>query len=126
MRRASTLFTSQRDEVGLLLLAFRNIPYLTEIRCLLDWMMSKTSLDLFQSFQVFYYHDEIFTGFPSNNWYIDKTLGEPLDCFNRWLFSCICSWILFALLLGPLIIFSEASPLVADNPVSSGNVGIAI
>lgn len=30
------------------------------------------------------------------------------------------------MLLGPLIVFSEASPFVAENPVNSGHVGISI
>jgi hypothetical protein len=46
MRTASTLFNSQEDIVGLKLVAFEAVPYLTEIRCLLDWMLSKTSLDV--------------------------------------------------------------------------------
>lgn len=33
---------------------------------------------------------------------------------------------MFALILGPLIVFSESSPLVADNPVNYGSVGISI
>ena len=70
---------------------------------------------------MFYFHIEIFKGFPSNNWYTIKELGEPPDCVERTLCSLVCSSILFMLILGPLLLFAEGNKfLVADNPVLFG------
>ena len=103
---------------------FTNIPYVIEIRCLLDWFMMKTSLDLFQSFSLFYYHLEIFTSLPANNWYVMKKLGEPPEKVEKCVMGCLFSWIIMALVFGPFILFSESSPFVADNPVKHGAVAL--
>lgn len=39
---------------------YMNIPFAAELRCLFDFTFTKTSLDVFQYWQLFNYHMEIY------------------------------------------------------------------
>jgi len=46
-RKGSSLLESENEIKWIGSQIFTNIPFVIEIRCLLDWCMMKTSLDLF-------------------------------------------------------------------------------
>lgn len=99
---------------------YNAIPFVIEIRCLLDFTFSKTSLDVFQFWQLFYYHFELYIGWTGNRWYTIKTLGSPTECFDKFIFGVLIGSGLLFLLIGPFYMFSTSSPLVANNPVIAG------
>jgi hypothetical protein len=58
------------------------LPFIVELRCLTDFTMSKTSLDIFQFWQCFQYNFDMYSAKNSNEYYVEKTLGsetEPAD-----------------------------------------------
>jgi len=96
------------------------IPFVIEIRCLLDFTFSKTSLDVFQFWQLFYYHFELYIGWTGNRFYTIKTLGSPTECLDKFIFGVLIGSVLLFLLIGPFYMFSTVSPLVDFNPVTQG------
>jgi len=58
------------------------LPFIVELRCLTDFTLSKTALDLFQFMNCFSYHFDLYSAKNSNEYYVEKTLGsvtEPVD-----------------------------------------------
>ena len=101
-----------------------SIPFACEIRCLLDWTMSKTALDIFQFFQLYNHHYELYSAKVGNRWYGEKILGSKTPIQEKCIFSGIFSSIIIILLVGPFYLFSDNSPLVDVNPVLNGNVAV--
>lgn len=60
-RSASSLLESENPEfVAITLGVFSAIPFFIELRLVVDWVSSKTSLDINQFAQAFNYHLELF------------------------------------------------------------------
>lgn len=55
-----------------------------------------------------------------NVWYKDKQLGVRQELSERIIQAVLCGGTIFLMVFGPLLIFSDASPLVEPNPVISG------
>jgi len=98
------------------------IPFAVELRCLLDFTMSKTSLDIFQFYQLFNYHYELYAAKVSNHYYGIKVLGLRIDRMEKCIFGVFISSILMVMLVGPFFLFSEYGGLVQSNPVLGGNI----
>jgi len=113
------------NDLGMILAqVYMLLPFICEIRCLLDFIFSKTSLDIFQFFQLFNYHWEMFVAWTGNRWYTIKVLGSPTECFDKFIFGVLIASGLLFLLIGPFYIFSSLSPLVAYNKVLQGTINL--
>lgn len=106
-------------------LVFCAIPFAVEIRCVLDFTMSKTSLDVFQFWQLWQYHVELYNAKNGNEYYLTKKLGSQTDKLEKATTGCAISIGLLFLLVGPFLIFSEYGGLVQPNPVQSGGATIS-
>lgn len=102
------------------------LPFVIEIRCLLDFTFSKTSLDVFQFWQLFFYHWELYIGHTGNRWYTIKTMGSLTPCLDKFIFGILISSGLLFLLMGPFYLFSTWSPMVGFNPVVKGTFDLNI
>lgn len=102
--------------------AFIAVPFSVEVRCLLDFTLSETSLDVFQFYQLFNYHYQLFASMIGNRWYSIKTLGSPTPASDKFIFGSLISTIIFSFLIGPFILFSEYGGLIQPNPINSANI----
>lgn len=101
---------------------FQAIPFAVEIRCLLDFTFSKTSLDIFQFWQLWQYHFDLYAAKNGNISYTKKVLGSPTALLDKCVFGCLISTVILMLLVGPLIFFSDVGGFIAPNPVLSGDI----
>jgi hypothetical protein len=101
---------------------FVAVPFSIEVRCLLDFTLSKTSLDVFQFYQLFNYHYQLYASKIGNTWYAIKPLGSVTPPADKFIFGSLISSIIFTFLIGPFILFSEYGGLVQSNPVTNANV----
>mmetsp|Transcript_21579 Transcript_21579/g.33230 ORF Transcript_21579/g.33230 Transcript_21579/m.33230 type:complete len:306 (-) Transcript_21579:1125-2042(-) len=101
-----------------------SIPFAVELRCLLDFTMSKTSLDIFQFYQLYNYHYEIYAAKIGNRYYYERPLGAKTDRVEKCIFGVFISSVLMFFLVGPFILFSEYGGFVTSNPVLSGDISI--
>lgn len=126
MKKASSVLQYYNDFGMIIAQVYALIPFVIEIRCLLDFTFSKTSLDVFQFWQLFYYHWDMFIGWTGNRYYTIKVLGSPTECLDKFIFGVLISSVLLFLLMGPFYLFSTMSPLVGFNPVIEGEFNLNI
>jgi len=101
------------NDVGMALAnVYIMLPFIVEIRCLLDYIFAKTSLDIFQFFQLFNYHCEMYLFWTGNRFYTMKTLGSPQECLDKFIFGILIASVVLFLLIGPFYIFSSMSPYI--------------
>jgi hypothetical protein len=55
---------------------YQAIPFIIELRALLDFTFSKTALDIFQYWQLWQYHYDLYCAKNGNYSYTYKILGE--------------------------------------------------
>lgn len=109
---------------GLLAILYSALPFMMEIRCLLDFCFSKTALDVFQFLQLFIYHIDLYKAKAGNLSYVSKVFGAKVlidDLIIGW----VVLGLLLFLLIGPIIFFSEYS-FVQFNPVKDAEISVAL
>ena len=105
---------------------FMAIPFAIEVRCVLDFTFSKTALDVFQFWQLFMYHIELFIVKNGNYSYTYKQLGSKTLLLDKCIFGVVIGGVILTMLIGPIYFFSDYGGFIAPNPVKSGLIQIAI
>lgn len=92
-----------------------------EIRAVFDWMVTKTSLDLFQWLKM----EDAYS-----NVYIDKSCmdarreripAEPRPFHDKLFFGACFLCLLMVVIVGPIILFSSLNPIMESEAISAGN-----
>lgn len=106
-------------------LVFVAIPFLYEIKCIMDWTFLKTSLQLFDWFKLFSVYVSSFKAKIQQIGTLETKLGVRVDWTGK-----IIGWIGFTLLLliifGPMILFSGLNPTAQPNLVNGGSFQLGI
>jgi hypothetical protein len=125
MRKPSSVLHYDHDVAKLAADVYYMVPFLVELRCLIDFTFHETSLDMFQTMALFSYHYEIYASRIGNMWYGPKILGSPIEPVDKCIFGWVMTSIVLILIVGPLILFSNLMPgLVTNNPVLSADISI--
>jgi len=115
-----------------LFLLYRACPFLFELRILLDWACSRTSLDFYQWFKFEDIHGQLFTtkcliqqrklkvGNHSNSGGQAQSWGSKVGV-GFGMFAALC-----VLLFLPLVLFSNGSVLMVPNPVRSASLRVSL
>ena len=88
-----------------------------EVRCLLDYTMSKTTLDLWQTCQIYQYHSDFYIAKMGTREYNMKDVGKPISGLNKLFYGSLCSMIVMGLLIGPFFAFSSMGGMTSFNPI---------
>lgn len=129
MKKPSSVMQYYGDLPNLGALVYAAIPFAIEVRCVLDFTMSKTALDVFQFWQLFQYHVELYNAKNGNRYYGEKRLGLRTDGCEKCLFGVTISSLLLLLLVGPLLLFSTIGGglgLTAPNPVEDAELRLSL
>jgi hypothetical protein len=126
MKKASSVLQYNEDALALVgAQVYAAIPFVIEIRCLLDFTFSKTALDIFQFWQLFQYHLELYLA-KNGNWsYVIKPLGSATIFCDKLIFGWLISSFLLLLLFGPIFFFSEFGAFIQENPVKQASIELA-
>lgn len=103
-----------------------NLPFAVELRCLFDFVFTKTSLDVFQFWQCFVYHVELYLAHFGNQSYVVKIMGNTILFPDDYCIGFIGFFITMTLMIGPIYFFSEFSTFSVANPVLSSNLQVSI
>jgi hypothetical protein len=110
----------------LLYTIYRGLPFLFEIKTVMDWTFTPTGLDLFQWFKFEDIYSVLFIGKCTH---VIRAQNEPGASvkFGEKFFSgyCVLFLILFIILM-PLIIFSSLNPILDKNPVQGITIELGI
>lgn len=110
---------------NLIVTLYTAIPFLYEIKVIMDWTFSATSMTLFDWFKLFSIY---LYAFKAKIQYLASTsteLGKPLTWAAK-----MVGWLGFTLILliifGPMILFSGLNPIAQSNLVIGGSLDIAL
>jgi len=99
-------------------LIFYNLPFLVELKTVLDWCFTKTSLDIFQWLELSEINVAMYNAYNGNKSYYERKLGERITGFEKRLCGCICTSIMLFFLVGPFLFFSNLRFIANFNPVN--------
>lgn len=107
------------------MLIFTAIPFLYEIKCIMDWTFLQTSLQVFDWFKLFSIYVSSFKAKIQQQGTLQTNLGDRVDWSGK-----IIGWAGFTLLLliifGPMILFSGLNPTAVQNLVNGGSFQLGI
>lgn len=107
-------------------LIYRGIPFLYEIRTLMDWTFTATSLRLLQWFKFEEIYSNLYNTKCDQLELAEKPRATKLGRGEKCLKGCSFLLLIILCILGPLIIFSSLNPIVYDNPVKSMSLSLGI
>jgi hypothetical protein len=109
---------------------YRTIPFLYELRCLLDWACTRTSLDFYQWFKLEDIHGQLFVNRCIISQYKkqreDRKEGQAQSVSTKLLVGALAFASLCVLLWLPLLLFSSGSALMESNPPMSATMVISL
>lgn len=103
-------------------LGYCAIPFAMEVRCVLDFTFAKTALDVFQCWQLFQYHLDLFQAKMGNIYYTTKTLGTKTMIMDKILFGVSFMILYLGLLIAPVLIFSDYGYFITVNPIKGAEI----
>jgi len=106
---------------------YRSVPFLFELRGLLDWSCSRTALDFYQWFKLEDIHGQLF----QTRCYIQQRkdshkFGEERSTCNKISVGLTTFVALCMLLWLPLVLFSNGSALMVPNPVTAASMHVSL
>ena len=110
---------------NLIVIGFNAIPFLYELKLMMDWAFCETSLKIFDWFRLFNIY---YTAFKAKMQYYSSTgvvLGNPMN----WIMKSV-GWLGFIgiliVIFGPMILFSGLNPIARSNLVTGGSLELGI
>lgn len=105
---------------------FYSLPLMLEIKVVLDWCFTKTSLDLFQWLELAEINNQMFNATNGNPGLYKRKLGTRISTFEKKLCGITCTSILLFFLVGPFLFFSNLRYIASDNPVLDSAIGVSV
>ena len=105
---------------------YRAIPFLFEIRTLVDWVCTLTALDLYQWFKFENLYAQLYINQCNSKSYQARVRGSQIGPYSKIGMGCCTLIIILGIILAPLILFSSLNPIVESNKVKSMAVQIGI
>ena len=103
---------------------YMGLPFFFELRTMVDWSFTKTSLDMFQWFKFEEIYSQLYISKVLLRGYYSRPRGEPIGVCEKFCIGVCGLFLTLVLILGPLIIFSSLNPIVEDNLVNSASVEV--
>jgi hypothetical protein len=105
---------------------FYSLPFLLELKTVLDWCFTKTSLDVFQWLELGEINNQMFNATNGNPGLYKRKLGTRVSSFEKRLCGSICVSVMLFFLVGPFLFFSNLRYIASDNPVLDATLGVKI
>jgi len=106
--------------------AYMALPFLWELRVILDWTFDQTSLTLWDWLKI----EDIYVGLTAVRYDMSTRLvfkrGVRQRLTSKLGLGCLAVVLLLLILLGPLLLFSTANPISEPNPILSASVSIGV
>ena len=103
---------------------YRNIPFLYELRAILDWSITRTSLDLFQWMKIEDAYANLFETRCEMEYRKKRKFGEDRTWYEKLTWGYFLFFFLLFILVLPMILFSSFNPSLMGNNVLSGKFSI--
>jgi len=122
--KRKSLFKRNTPITNIIASIFNAIPFLPQIRHVLDWTYTTTSFDLFQWIKFESIYNSIFGAFKESNENDDTPIGKKVEQKKQKSFGNILSFILIMILVVPLILYSSLNPTNKLNNIIGGKLTV--
>ncbi|KAL4512199.1 hypothetical protein ABPG72_005201 [Tetrahymena utriculariae] len=117
----NTILVKKNLLTGICAKSFRAIPFIQELKVVMDWTFTATTLDLFQWFKIEDIHFYLFCAKVDANDNKKKPVGMP----QNWIMKFFMGWVLLLaillLIFGPMILFSSLNPSTQLNNITNAS-----
>jgi Piezo non-specific cation channel, R-Ras-binding domain len=103
---------------------YRSIPFLFEIRTLMDWIFTTTALSIYQWFKFENIYAQLFITQCEQIKLLSKKHGEKIKYSEKFSHGVCSLFVVVVIILAPLIIFSTLNPIISSNPVTSASLEV--
>jgi hypothetical protein len=123
---AMKLMHNHSDFAKICFLIYKALPFIFEIRVLLDWTFTKTSLDLIKWFKLDELYGQLYLR--KCNWEEIKNEepATPQNWVRKFFIGYCLIFLLLVLILLPLFLFSSLDPFMKENPVKEIELSIGV
>ena len=116
---AASLMNDPGYYAGLIFSTYRSIPFVFELQTMMDWMLTSTSLDLWQTFKLEDINAMLFITQCNNvGWLRWNPRGRAQRRKSKFCSGFLFFFALLFIVLFPLLLFSSASPASTPNSVT--------
>lgn len=105
---------------------YRAIPFIFEMKTILDWTIKKTSLSLFQWLKLEDIHAKLYASKMESISRKNREVGQKIDLIIKFFLGVCLLLILLILIFGPMLIFSSLNPGSKLNYVNGGSIEFGI
>jgi hypothetical protein len=126
MRKKSLLMRGDNVIYSSSFKVFNSIPFLYELKLLIDWSFTPTALDLFKWIKFESVYDVLFTTHCYMKAEFKRKIGEKVGWVNKTTLGYGGFIILLLILLGPLLLFSNLNPTNIFNNINSAEVELTL
>ena len=102
------------------------IPFLFELRTIIDWTFIKTSLDVFQSIELAKIQSDLYIAKCYNRPYMAHKLGAKITWIEKVAIGLSLMLFILFLIAGPMLLFSTINPISQSNLVSESAIQFSI
>ena len=105
---------------------YRGAPFLFEVRTLIDWTFTKTTLNIYQWFKLEDIHAQLFTNQCTQKSLSSKKPGEEIGVVEKCQYGVMGLLCILLIILLPLFLFSTLNPIFESNKVKSASVSLKL
>ena len=103
---------------GVIYRGYLAIPFIFELRTLIDWTFTTTSLDAFQWIKLAQIQANMYVAKCVNKDYMERLLGERIKKWEKIVVGFGLVLFIILMLVGPIVLFSALNPVATlDNPI---------
>ena len=103
---------------------YKGMPFLYELRTVIDWTFTKTSLNIYQWFKLEEIQTQLFYNEVTQKGLKWKKHGDQIQMFEKIQFGACSLLIMLTIILLPLFIFSTLNPIVDTNKVINSGMNV--
>jgi piezo-type mechanosensitive ion channel component 1/2 len=98
------------------------IPFLFELRTIIDWTFTQTALDIFQSIKLAQVQSVLFVAKNEMRSYRLHELGAKQPLVKKIAIGSLFLFVVLGCIAGPMLLFSTLNPVTSENPVLGGSL----
>ena len=122
--RRKSLFKKNTTITNYMYKIFNAIPFLPQLRNIIDWSCTSTCFDLFQWIKFESIYDSIFDAYTEEDENNENPTGEKIEKKKKIGIGGVLSFVLIFIIILPLILFSSLNPTNKLNNLTKGKLNI--
>ncbi|KAL4461027.1 hypothetical protein ABPG74_016499 [Tetrahymena malaccensis] len=126
LKLRNTILQSKNAVAGFCAVVVRAIPFLQELKVILDWTVTKTSLTLFQWFLLEDIHYSLYVAKLDSKDVRSTKVDAPQSKLVKIFLGLLQVIVILLLIFGPMLLFSTLNPISDYNGITSGEIEVGI